>query len=216
LRVHDYPQEALTTDALSDCLAVRRLRWLVRVMPPEDRRVLFLGAASRLWRREEVLRYGEICEWVREYLGGRDGAGGGVEASRGAETSAAPRRVAARSTAAHGRQDGGAAIAGRVAGEGELRRRGEGEGIAGPWFVTPHAVRQYQTRARRRCGYEQALGELVRIAERARRVKPLPTGAVLYRTGRPDRWRLVVREDGPGSPQLVTVLRGHDSAKSAE
>jgi|GEM_PF-1445835 len=214
MRVHNYPQEALTTAALSDCLAVRRLRWLVRVMHTEDRRVLFLGAASRLRRRDELRRYHDICGELRAVID-RASTPSGVAAGRGAEAAAAPRRAAAGGATSDGGQDGGSAAPGGVAGGGELRRRGQSVGIAGPWFVAPHAVRQYQVRARRRYGYERALGELVAIARRARRVKPLPTGAVLYRTGRPDRWRLVVREDGPGLPQLVTVLRGHDSAKSA-
>ena len=82
--------------------------------------------------------------------------------------------------------------------------------IAGKWFITPHAVRRYIERADRRCTYEQALAELVRLSESARPIKETSPGVWLYRTGKPLRLRLTVSTVGPGLPQLVTVKGGHD------
>jgi hypothetical protein len=79
---------------------------------------------------------------------------------------------------------------------------------SGRWFITPHAVEQYIRRFARRSTYEEALGALIRESIEARRVKVLPTGAVLYRGSRPRRLRFFLREDveAPALPILVTVL----------
>ena len=79
---------------------------------------------------------------------------------------------------------------------------------AGRWFVTPHAVRRYQERVER-CSYDTALSALIRHSESAHRVKPWK-GATLYRSGKPQRLRFIVREGGPDLPVLLTVYGGHD------
>jgi len=85
-------------------------------------------------------------------------------------------------------------------------------GIAGPWFITPHAVQRYRERCpgKLRLTYEQALGELVRLSAEARFVKRLPTGCDLWRGRKPLRLRMYVAHDNPGKPQLVTVKRGFE------
>ena len=91
--------------------------------------------------------------------------------------------------------------------------------IAGKWFITPHAVRRYIERVDRSASYEQALAELVRCSERARRVKEIARGVWLYREGKPRRLRFrvavapVTADGRPGKPQLLTVMRGHDLAR---
>lgn len=82
--------------------------------------------------------------------------------------------------------------------------------MAGRWFITPHAVRRYIERIAPRLTYEQALAELVRYSDTARRVKEISPGVALYRSGRPHRLRFRVSETGPGLPQLLTVMGGHD------
>lgn len=201
-------------DMVSDHLAARRLRWIVRMMDAPERRVLALGVGEKLGTRREVQIYDEIIDYLRSVYGcDREGAERREEAPGCAEAAAAAWRVADRGESADGREGRRTPPDRGLAGEGGLRREEARMGIAGPWFVTPHAVRQYQVRARRWGSYEQALGELVRLARTAHRVKRLPTGAVLYRTGRPERWRFLVREDGDGLPQLVTVLKGSDRTR---
>lgn len=83
--------------------------------------------------------------------------------------------------------------------------------IGGRFFVTPHAVRAYLRRCRAGMTYEQALTHLIRASEQARWVKVLGTGAELWRTGKPERLRLVVRlvvrpGEAGRKPALVTVL----------
>ena len=79
---------------------------------------------------------------------------------------------------------------------------------SGRWFVTPHAVNRYRQRFAPGSPYEEALAELIRASETARRVKVLPTGLVLYRGPKPRRLRFFVQEQvGPlALPALVTVL----------
>jgi hypothetical protein len=81
---------------------------------------------------------------------------------------------------------------------------------SGRWFITPHAVNRYIRRFAPRSTYEEALGALIRESAAARRIKVLPTGAVLYRGARPRRLRFFLREDveAPALPILVTVLGG--------
>lgn len=80
--------------------------------------------------------------------------------------------------------------------------------VSGSWFITPHAVEQYIRRVAPRFTYEQALGALIHASVEARRVKVLPTGAVLYRGPKPQRLRFFLREgvEAPALPVLVTVL----------
>lgn len=77
--------------------------------------------------------------------------------------------------------------------------------VRGPLFVTPHAVRRFRERVRPELTYEQARDELVRLSRTAHRVRPTRDGAELWRTGPPERLRLIV---GPGTgplPALITV-----------
>lgn len=77
--------------------------------------------------------------------------------------------------------------------------------IPGKWFVTPHAVRRYQSRVGE-TSYEHALAALIRLSYSAHRVRPLRDGCALYRSGRPLRLRFVVSEKTTGGlPQLLTV-----------
>lgn len=85
--------------------------------------------------------------------------------------------------------------------------------IYGDVFITPHAVRQYQARARAGwgMGFEQARAHLVEQVAKARAIKPTGCGAVLFRGPKPERLRLLI---GPGEgsmPALVTVLTRSDS-----
>jgi hypothetical protein len=85
--------------------------------------------------------------------------------------------------------------------------------IEGDVFITPHAVRQYQTRTRAGRGmqFEAARAHLVEQVAKARAIKPTGRGgAVLFRGPKPERLRLVI---GPGEgdkPALVTVLTRSD------
>ena len=87
--------------------------------------------------------------------------------------------------------------------------------VSGRWFITPHAVARYRQRFAPGFTYEEALAELIRASETARRVKVLVTGLVLYRGPKPRRLRFFLQEEvGPlALPALVTVL-GRSEAPS--
>lgn len=82
--------------------------------------------------------------------------------------------------------------------------------IAGDYFITPHAVRQFQARipGQWRLNYEQALALIVRALNAdARPAKPLPNGKGVYvRVRGALNFRAVVIE-GDGKPSVVTILR---------
>lgn len=97
--------------------------------------------------------------------------------------------------------------------------------IAGPLFVTPHALQRFvettrgvpEDRARALLADEptraRMLGELVRETEGAHRVRDQRDGCALWRGPKPRRLRLIV---GPGEgdrPALVTVLPAHDGLR---
>lgn len=85
--------------------------------------------------------------------------------------------------------------------------------IAGRWFISPHAVQRYIERIEPGLTYEQALAKLIRVSDKAHRVKPWRNGLILYRGPRPRRLRLMVSEAVTPErplPQLVTVYAGHD------
>lgn len=82
---------------------------------------------------------------------------------------------------------------------------------AGRFFVTPHAVDRYRERTgQRHLSYEQALGAVIQLSERARRVKPWGRGLTLYRGPKPHRLRLLVNEAARPLPALITIYGGHD------
>lgn len=82
----------------------------------------------------------------------------------------------------------------------------------GRWFITPHAIAQYRSRACPGLGYEDALADLVQASQTAHFVRPAHDGCELWRGGLPLRLRFVVAPPkSPGKlPVLVTVLRGCD------
>jgi hypothetical protein len=95
---------------------------------------------------------------------------------------------------------------------------GQNARVAGKWFITPHAVRQYRERVRE-CSYEEALADLIRLSEAAHFVRQAQGACEMWRGPRKrvngkrtGGVRLFV---GPGSgdlPALVTVLGEHDDA----
>ncbi len=85
------------------------------------------------------------------------------------------------------------------------------EKIAGRWFITPHAVRQYIHRVRPGLLYPYALAELIRLSECARYIKQL-NHLELWRGPKPLRLRLYIGRQRNGAPQLVTVLKGPEKA----
>lgn len=82
--------------------------------------------------------------------------------------------------------------------------------IAGPWFITPHAVHRYIERVRPHLTYERALSDLIEESRRAHAVKEIQPGLWLWRGGKPRRLRFRVSVMGSGAPQLVTVLTAFD------
>lgn len=85
--------------------------------------------------------------------------------------------------------------------------------IAGPLFITPHAILRYIERIRPEIDRDRALTELIAIAEGAHPVKEIEPGLWLWRGPKPRRLRLRVSTIGPGLPQLVTVLTAHDGMR---
>ena len=79
--------------------------------------------------------------------------------------------------------------------------------LRGNWYITPHAIKQYQARCDRYSSYEQCKSNLIAMSCTARFIKYLSEGISLYRTGKPQQIRLIVSERLPGKPQLVTVLK---------
>lgn len=93
--------------------------------------------------------------------------------------------------------------------------------FVGKFFVTPHAVRRYIERIQPDLGYEAALGEVIKLVEEARYIRPyanpgLPPGQLWRgppvgpRSANDRRSRLrfvVVPNERPGYlPAIVTVL----------
>lgn len=87
--------------------------------------------------------------------------------------------------------------------------------IAGRWFITPHAVRQYIARVRPGLDYEAALGEIIDLSQAAHLVFREAGGVERWRGPFPERLRLIVappRQAGE-APALVTVETGWDGAR---
>lgn len=80
--------------------------------------------------------------------------------------------------------------------------------IVGRWFITPHAVEQFQRRFGGSFQYNIALSELIKLTSEAHFVKDIHDRVELWRTGKPHRLRLIVSRRMPGMKQLVTVLKG--------
>lgn len=79
---------------------------------------------------------------------------------------------------------------------------------AGPWFVSPHAVRRYCERIRPGIAYGQALGELIDQCQAAHFVKTRHDFVQEWRGPKPLRLRMRVHRG-----VLVTVLPSSDGWK---
>ena len=85
--------------------------------------------------------------------------------------------------------------------------------IAGDYFITPHAVRQFQTRIAPWMTYEQALAVIIRELSDAGELRPTMNGRAHYvRTNGEWRFRAVIRE-GRIQPAVITILRGGKGKK---
>ncbi|MCL6589178.1 MAG: hypothetical protein K6U80_04410 [Firmicutes bacterium] len=79
--------------------------------------------------------------------------------------------------------------------------------FAGDFFITPHAVRQFQSRIAPWMTYEGALGAVIRELRGVKELRPTGNGKAYYvRTRGAWKFRAVVRE-GVGQPAVVTILR---------
>ena len=90
--------------------------------------------------------------------------------------------------------------------------------IAGPWFLTPTAVREFMAITRWRGSFGDAQRELARQAEATLASGRVPretdSGALRYRGPSPLRLQLLVMPSHVEGrlPQLVKVLRSHGAA----
>lgn len=87
--------------------------------------------------------------------------------------------------------------------------------IAGDFFITPHAVRQFQSRIAPWMSYEQALAAVIRELRGVREFRPTMNGKAYYvRTNGEWQFRAVIAEgDGDAKPAVITILRGGKGKK---
>ncbi|MCL6589071.1 MAG: hypothetical protein K6U80_03875 [Firmicutes bacterium] len=79
--------------------------------------------------------------------------------------------------------------------------------FSGNLFITPHAVRQFQSRIAPWMTYEEALGAVIRELRGVKEFRPTENGKAYYaRTNGVWQFRAVVRE-GKVQPAVVTILR---------
>jgi len=79
--------------------------------------------------------------------------------------------------------------------------------IAGDFFITPHAVRQFQDRIAPWMSYEQALGAIIRGLHNTEEFRPTINGKAYYvRVDGEWQFRAVIRE-GDFLPAVITILR---------
>ena len=79
--------------------------------------------------------------------------------------------------------------------------------IEGDYFVTPHAVKQFQDRIAPWMTYEQALGAIIRELRGVNEFRLTENGKAYYvRTKGVYRFRAIIRE-GKSLPAVVTILR---------
>ncbi|HPP53903.1 MAG TPA: hypothetical protein PK777_13200 [Thermoguttaceae bacterium] len=75
--------------------------------------------------------------------------------------------------------------------------------IAGKYFITPHAVRQFQKRMAWNMSYEEALAEIIKgLKYDIKSIKESPTNATIIRVHGKWKFRAVVR-DGV----VITILK---------
>lgn len=85
--------------------------------------------------------------------------------------------------------------------------------FTGELFITPHAVRQFQTRIAPWMTYEQALGAVIRELRGVREARATENGKAYYiRTRGKWQFRAIVRE-GEIQPAVVTILRSGKGKK---
>jgi hypothetical protein len=87
--------------------------------------------------------------------------------------------------------------------------------FTGDFFITPHAVRQFQRRMAPYLSYEQALGVVIRELRTAGEFHVMENGKARYvRTNGEWRFRAVVAEGaGDAKPAVITILRGGKGKK---
>ncbi len=75
--------------------------------------------------------------------------------------------------------------------------------IAGKYFITPHAVRQFQKRMAWNMSYEEALAEIIKgLKYNIKSIKPNQSGAAIIRVDGKWKFRAVVRDN-----VVVTILK---------
>ena len=75
--------------------------------------------------------------------------------------------------------------------------------IAGKYFITPHAVRQFQKRMAWNMSYEEALAEIIKgLKYNIKSIKPNQSGAAIIRVDGKWKFRAVVRGNA-----VVTILK---------
>ena len=85
--------------------------------------------------------------------------------------------------------------------------------FTGNLFITPHAVRQFQSRIAPWMTYEQALGAVIRELGGVKEARPTENGKAYYiRTRGQWEFRAVIRE-GEIQPAVVTILRSGKGKK---
>jgi hypothetical protein len=85
--------------------------------------------------------------------------------------------------------------------------------FTGNLFITPHAVRQFQSRIAPWMTYEQALSTVIRELGGVQEARPTENGKAYYiRTRGEWQFRAVIRE-GEIQPAVVTILRSGKGRK---
>jgi hypothetical protein len=87
--------------------------------------------------------------------------------------------------------------------------------LTGDFFITPHAVRQFQRRMAPHLSYEQALGVVIRELRTTGEFHTTENGKARYvRTNGEGRFRAIIAEGGDDAkPAVITILRGGKGKK---
>jgi hypothetical protein len=87
--------------------------------------------------------------------------------------------------------------------------------FTGDFFITPHAVRQFQKRLASHLSYEQALDVIIGELRTAGEFHATENGKAHYvRTKGEWRFRAVITEgEGDAKPAVITILRGGKGKK---
>ena len=90
--------------------------------------------------------------------------------------------------------------------------------LTGDFFITPHAVRQFQSRIAPWMSYEQALGAVIRGLRDVKDFHVTMNGKARYvRTDGEWQFRAVIAEgEGDAQPAVITILRGGKGKKRRE